>query len=106
MDRRNFLQLACLAVAGKAVERTFPFRVYSIPKEIVVPKPEDVPIFQLLQHLPSGFTQYEVYTMSGRVQAKFSAPSLLHIDQAIKWAIDHKSYPRIDHPSIIGALPY
>lgn len=38
MDRRNFLSLACLVVAGKAVERTFPFRVYSIPKEIVVAK--------------------------------------------------------------------
>ncbi len=36
MNRRNFLSLAALAIAGKAAERVFPFRVYSIPKEIVV----------------------------------------------------------------------
>ena len=36
MDRRNFLQLAALAVAGQAAERVFPFRVYSIPKKIMV----------------------------------------------------------------------
>ncbi|HEV7674372.1 MAG TPA: hypothetical protein VGQ12_07570 [Candidatus Angelobacter sp.] len=36
MNRRNFLQLAALAVAGQAAERVFPFRVYSIPKNIVV----------------------------------------------------------------------
>lgn len=41
MDRRNFLQLAALALAGKAAERVWPFRVYSIPKEIVVAKPVD-----------------------------------------------------------------
>lgn len=36
MNRRNFLSLAALAIAGKAAERVFPFRVYSIPKEIVI----------------------------------------------------------------------
>jgi hypothetical protein len=36
MNRRNFLQLATLAIAGQAVERVFPFRVYSIPKKITV----------------------------------------------------------------------
>lgn len=36
MNRRNFLQLAALVIAGKSAERVFPFRVYSIPKEIVV----------------------------------------------------------------------
>lgn len=35
MNRRNFLQLAALAIAGQAAERVFPFRVYSIPKKIV-----------------------------------------------------------------------
>lgn len=38
MNRRNFLQLAALAIAGQAAERVFPFRVYSIPKNIVAPK--------------------------------------------------------------------
>lgn len=36
MDRRNFLQMAALAVAGQAAERVWPFRVYSIPNKIVV----------------------------------------------------------------------
>lgn len=36
MNRRNFLSLAALALAGKAAERVFPFRVDSIPKEIIV----------------------------------------------------------------------
>lgn len=40
MDRRNFLQLAALALAGQAAERVWPFRVYSIPKEIVIAKSE------------------------------------------------------------------
>lgn len=38
MNRRDFLSLAALAIAGKAAERVFPFRVYSIPKKIVVAK--------------------------------------------------------------------
>ena len=38
MNRRNFLSLAALAIAGKAAERVFPFRVYSIPKRIVAPR--------------------------------------------------------------------
>jgi hypothetical protein len=38
MDRRNFLSLAALSLAGKAAERVFPFRVYSIPKKIFIPK--------------------------------------------------------------------
>lgn len=37
MDRRSFLQLATFAMAAKAAERVFPFRVYSIPKEIIIP---------------------------------------------------------------------
>ncbi len=42
MNRRSFLNLAALAIAGKAAERVFPFRVYSIPKEIVIaPNPYD-----------------------------------------------------------------
>jgi len=36
MDRRSFLALASLAVAAKAAERVWPFRVYSIPKKIEV----------------------------------------------------------------------
>lgn len=36
MERRNFLQLAALALAGQAAQRVWPFRVYSIPKKIVV----------------------------------------------------------------------
>ncbi len=32
------MQLATLALAGQAVERVFPFMVYSIPKKIVIPK--------------------------------------------------------------------
>jgi hypothetical protein len=39
MDRRNFLQLAALALAGKAAERVWPFRVYSIPKTFAVVPP-------------------------------------------------------------------
>lgn len=39
MDRRSFLSLAALAIAGQAVERVFPFRVFSIPAIIpAVPK--------------------------------------------------------------------
>jgi hypothetical protein len=48
MDRRNFLQLAALAVAGQAAERVWPFRVYSIPKKIVVASKWD----QLIMPLP------------------------------------------------------
>jgi hypothetical protein len=52
MDRRNFLQLAALALAGKAAERVWPFRVYSIPKEIaLVPSKLD----QFLMHSPEVF---------------------------------------------------
>jgi|SRR6478609_435765 len=53
MDRRNFLSLAALALAGKAAERAWPFRVYSIPKEIVVAKPEDVLTGNLLSLAPT-----------------------------------------------------
>lgn len=38
MNRRNFLQLAALSIAGQAAERVFPFRVYSIPETICAPK--------------------------------------------------------------------
>jgi hypothetical protein len=38
VNRRNFLSLAALAVAGEAAVRVWPFRVFSIPKEIVAPK--------------------------------------------------------------------
>jgi hypothetical protein len=50
MNRRNFLSLAALAIAGKAAERVWPFRVYSIPKEIVVAKWD-----QSLMTPPSSF---------------------------------------------------
>jgi hypothetical protein len=34
MNRRNFFKLSALALAGEATRRMWPFRVYSIPKEI------------------------------------------------------------------------
>lgn len=52
MNRRNFLSLAALAVAGQAAQRVWPFRVYSIPKEIVLtPHPFD-------PHFLIGFDSY------------------------------------------------
>ena len=36
MERRNFLRLLVGGVAAVAAERTFPFRVFSFPREIVV----------------------------------------------------------------------
>lgn len=47
MNRRNFLSLAALAIAGKAAERVFPFRVYSIPKEIEIAR--DLPPYPWIQ---------------------------------------------------------
>lgn len=43
MNRRNFLQLAALAIAGQAAERVFPFRVYSIPKSTALWYSADLP---------------------------------------------------------------
>lgn len=37
MNRRNFLQMATLALAGEGLKRCWPFRVYSFPAEIVIP---------------------------------------------------------------------
>jgi len=39
MNRRNFLSTLIGGVATAAAVRTFPFRVYSFPKEIVTGKP-------------------------------------------------------------------
>lgn len=45
MNRRNFLSLAALAVAGQAAERVFPFRVYSIPEKIAIAPDNFMPSF-------------------------------------------------------------
>jgi hypothetical protein len=37
MDRRNFLKMLVGGVATAAAVRMFPFRVFSFPKEVVVP---------------------------------------------------------------------
>lgn len=37
MDRRNFLRSLVGGIAATAAVRTFPFRVYSFPREIVLP---------------------------------------------------------------------
>lgn len=37
MDRRNFLRTLIGGVAVAAAERTFPFRVFSFPSEIITP---------------------------------------------------------------------
>lgn len=37
MDRRNFLRTLVGGVAGAAAVRTWPFRVYSFPSEVVIP---------------------------------------------------------------------
>lgn len=34
MNRRSFLQLATMALAAEGVKRAWPFRVYSIPREV------------------------------------------------------------------------
>lgn len=39
MDRRGFLRSLIGGVAAGAAVRTFPFRVFSFPTEIVVPEP-------------------------------------------------------------------
>lgn len=39
MERRGFLKLIVGGVAAAAAVRTFPFRVFSIPREIVIPYP-------------------------------------------------------------------
>lgn len=38
MDRRNFLRTLVGGVAGAAAARAWPFRVYSFPSKIVIPK--------------------------------------------------------------------
>ena len=40
MNRRNFLSLMVGGVAAAAAVRTFPFRVFSFPKEIKIVPPE------------------------------------------------------------------
>lgn len=43
MNRRNFLRTLVGGVAGAAAVRTWPFRVYSFPSKIVIPRlPEHV----------------------------------------------------------------
>jgi hypothetical protein len=38
MDRRNFLRSLVGGIAVGAAQRTFPFRVFSFPKEVVQPR--------------------------------------------------------------------
>lgn len=45
MDRRAFLTSLVGGVAATAAVRSFPFRVYSFPEEIVIPKPKCVRYF-------------------------------------------------------------
>ena len=57
MNRRNFLQLATMALAGEGLRRVFPFRVYSFPKEIkVVPRltPEMVSVRETVYRMYGG----------------------------------------------------
>jgi hypothetical protein len=56
MDRRGFLSLAVMAVASQAAVRVWPFRVYSIPKEILAPSKWDQFLMPppLSYVLPSG----------------------------------------------------
>jgi len=37
MDRRNFIRMLAQGVAATTAVRTFPFRVYSFPAEVVAP---------------------------------------------------------------------
>lgn len=42
MNRRNFLSTLIGGLATAAAVRTFPFRVFSFPKEIIVPRVGDI----------------------------------------------------------------
>lgn len=42
MNRRNFLGLLAGGLAAGAAVRSFPFRVFSFPKEIIVPRVGDI----------------------------------------------------------------
>lgn len=50
MERRNFLRLAIGGIAAATAVRTFPFRVYSFPTDIVIPNREEFVYFLPLSH--------------------------------------------------------
>jgi hypothetical protein len=64
MNRRGFLRLAIGGVAASAAVRTFPFRVYSFPKEIIAPKAADIEWLNM-EPDPEPFWVYRVVFVDG-----------------------------------------
>ena len=62
MDRRKFLSTLIGGVAATAAVRTFPFRVFSFPKEIIIP--DAIPCALALEGLINRIPTVDVPTLS------------------------------------------
>lgn len=109
MDRRNFLQLAALALAGKAAERVWPFRVYSIPKEIVAPSKWDQtivsPIFDVLPVVgtilgPDGSPKGFIKITSVNGKELTCSSGVIHCKPGDRLVLQERTYPHVDYHKV------
>jgi hypothetical protein len=91
MNRRNFLQLAALALAGEGVRRTWPFRVYSLPAQIVAPIE---PLDKFLERTMSGIVAE--FERQRRLHGLLANDFHMYDTQATFMNIKRTAYPGIN----------